>query len=130
MSDEFAHIYHDLEKGVNPLAYHYPYLPIPAFKNVTVLALVFSSWLRHHTAAQTASRKTHRHFQTLIDSHYKDGTKLTDNEITGMLLGAIFAGHTPAPVPQHGCCWKCSSNQPSCATYEKKLRIYWGRMVR
>lgn len=94
MSDEFAHIYHDLEKGVNPLAYHYPYLPIPAFKKrdrarARLQQLV--GGIIQKRKAQT--EKPSDMFQTLIDATYKDGTKLTDNEITGMLLGAIFAGH-------------------------------------
>jgi sterol 14-demethylase len=94
MSDEFAHIYHDLEKGVNPLAYHYPYLPIPAFKKrdrarARLQQLVGGIIQKRKQQTEKPSDM----FQTLIDATYKDGTKLTDNEITGMLLGAIFAGH-------------------------------------
>lgn len=32
LNDEFAKIYHDLEKGVNPLAFVFPYLPLPVFR--------------------------------------------------------------------------------------------------
>jgi sterol 14-demethylase len=32
LSEEFAEIYHDLEKGVNPLAFVFPYLPLPVFR--------------------------------------------------------------------------------------------------
>jgi sterol 14-demethylase len=32
-------------------------------------------------------------FQMLIDTRYEDGTKLDENEITGMLIATIFAGH-------------------------------------
>jgi sterol 14-demethylase len=94
MSNEFASIYHDLEKGVNPLAYHYPYLPIPAFKKrdrarARLQKLVGGIVQKRKQQTEKPSDM----FQTLIDATYKDGTKLTDNEITGMLLGAIFAGH-------------------------------------
>lgn len=94
MSNEFASIYHDLEKGVNPLAYHYPYLPIPAFKKrdrarARLQQLVGGIVQKRKQQTEKPSDM----FQTLIDATYKDGTKLTDNEITGMLLGAIFAGH-------------------------------------
>jgi len=94
MSTEFADIYHDLEKGVNPLAYHYPYLPIPAFKKrdrarARLQKLVGGIVQKRKQQTEKPSDM----FQTLIDATYKDGTKLTDNEITGMLLGAIFAGH-------------------------------------
>ncbi|MCB1616732.1 MAG: cytochrome P450, partial [Pseudomonadales bacterium] len=94
MSSEFADIYHDLEKGVNPLAYHFPNLPIPSFRKrdkarAKLQALVGSIIKKRKQQAE----KPDDMFQTFIDATYKDGTKLTDSEITGMLLGAIFAGH-------------------------------------
>jgi sterol 14-demethylase len=36
--------------------------------------------------------------QTLMDSRYKDGSKLSDHEITGMLVAAMFAGHHTSSV--------------------------------
>lgn len=94
MSDEFAAIYHDLEKGINPIAYHYPDLPIPAFKRrdrarARLQKLVGDIVQKRKSQTEKPSDM----FQTLIDITYKDGTKLTDNEITGMLIGVIFAGH-------------------------------------
>ena len=32
LSDEFAVVYYDLEKGIHPIGYLNPYLPIPAFR--------------------------------------------------------------------------------------------------
>src|SRR5262249_49181626 len=32
MTSEFAHVYHDLERGVTPLGFIDPYLPIPSFR--------------------------------------------------------------------------------------------------
>lgn len=94
LSEEFAHIYHDLEQGVNPLAYNFPYLPIPKFKRrdrarVRLQKLVGD--IVKKRIAQT--EKPSDLFQSLIDMRYADGSKLDDNEITGMLIGAIFAGH-------------------------------------
>jgi len=94
VSEEFAEIYHDLEEGINPLAYHYPYLPIPAFKRRdkarTRLEKLVGGIVQKR---KQQADKPDDMFQTLVDAEYKDGTKLTDSEITGMLLGAIFAGH-------------------------------------
>ena len=94
LSEEFAGIYHDLEQGVSPLAYHFPYLPIPKFKRRDRarkrLQELVGDIVRKR-AAQT--EKPDDMFQSLIDMSYDDGTRLTDNEITGMLIGAIFAGH-------------------------------------
>lgn len=94
LTNEFADIYHDLEKGVNPLAYNFPNLPIPSFKQRD------RARKRLHQLVggiiekrQAQSEKASDMFQMLIDARYEDGTKLNSNEITGMLVGAIFAGH-------------------------------------
>ncbi len=94
LNEEFAHIYHDLEQGVSPLAYHFPYLPIPKFRRrdrarKRLQELVGAIIKKREAQAE----KPHDMFQSLIDMRYDDGTPLTDNEITGMLIGAIFAGH-------------------------------------
>lgn len=94
LNEEFAAIYHDLEQGVSPLAYHFPYLPIPRFRRrdrarARLQALVAGIVRKRESQADKASDL----FQSLIDMRYADGTKLTENEITGLLIGAIFAGH-------------------------------------
>jgi sterol 14-demethylase len=94
LSGEFADIYHDLEQGVSPIAYHFPYLPIPKFKRRDRARLrlqgLVSAIVRKR--ASQAEKPTDL-FQSLIDMRYEDGTKLTEDEITGMLIAAIFAGH-------------------------------------
>jgi sterol 14-demethylase len=94
LTDEFAEIYHDLEKGVNPLAFHFPYLPIPSFKRrdkarARLQALIEEIIQRR----KSQEEKPDDMFQSFIDAEYTDGTKLDANEITGLLVGAIFAGH-------------------------------------
>ena len=94
LTDEFASIYHDLEKGVNALAYSFPNLPIPAFRKRDK-----ARERLHHLVGEIVkkreaqSEKPTDMFQMLIDARYDDGTRLSTNEITGMLVGAIFAGH-------------------------------------
>lgn len=94
LSEEFAHIYHDLEQGVNPIAYHFPNLPLPTFRRrdrarERLQALVGGIVRKRAQQAEKPSDM----FQTLIDMRYEDGTALTENEITGLLIGSIFAGH-------------------------------------
>lgn len=94
LNEEFAHIYHDLEQGVSPLAYHFPYLPIPKFKRRDRARKRLQELVGQIVKKREAqAEKPHDMFQSLIDMEYDDGRKLTDNEITGMLIGAIFAGH-------------------------------------
>lgn len=94
LTDEFASIYHDLERGVNALAYSFPNLPIPAFRardraRIRLHKLVGDIVQKR----EQQSEKPTDMFQMLIDARYEDGSRLTTNEITGMLVGAIFAGH-------------------------------------
>ena len=94
LSDEFTQIYHDLEQGVSPIAYHLPYLPTPAFKRrdkarVRLQELVGDIVKKRESQKEKPSDM----FQSLIDMEYKDGEKLSANEITGMLVAAVFAGH-------------------------------------
>ncbi|MEZ5505036.1 MAG: cytochrome P450 [Gammaproteobacteria bacterium] len=94
LTDEFAAIYHDLERGVNALAYSFPNLPIPAFRardraRKRLHQLVGDIVKKREAQAEKPTDM----FQMLIDARYDDGSKLTTNEITGMLVGAIFAGH-------------------------------------
>lgn len=94
LNEEFAEIYRDLEQGVSPIAYHFPYLPLPKFKRRDRARKRLRSLVgqivgkRKHQAEKPSDM-----FQSLIDMRYKDGTKLSEDEITGMLVSAIFAGH-------------------------------------
>lgn len=94
LTDEFAEIYHDLERGVNALAYSFPNLPIPAFKKRDRARKRLHDLVgKIVKKRESQTEKPSDMFQMLIDTRYDDGSKLTTNEITGMLVGAIFAGH-------------------------------------
>jgi len=94
LNEEFARIYHDLEKGVNPLAFVFPYLPLPVFRRrdkarARLQELVIGIIAKRALKAE----KSEDAFQLLIDAKYDDGNGLSAHEITGMLIGALFAGH-------------------------------------
>ena len=94
LSAEFADIYHDLEQSIKPIAYVFPYLPLPAFRRrdrarVRLHGMVAKIMEKR---AQSEEKSTNV-FQMLIDAHYEDGGKLSSHEITGMLTAAVFAGH-------------------------------------
>lgn len=99
MSEEFARVYHDLERGVTPLSYIHNDLPLPSFRRrdrardrmVEMISGIVDS--RRHSG-----RVGEDFLQTLMDAKYKHGAPLTDDEITGMLLAAMFAGHHTSSV--------------------------------
>ena len=94
LNEEFAKIYHDLEKGVNPLAFVFPYLPLPVFRRRDKARVRLQELVTGIIAKRAQkTEKSEDAFQLLIDSKYDDGSHLSAHEITGMLIGTIFAGH-------------------------------------
>jgi len=94
LNKEFGAIYHDLEMGIQPIAYVFPNLPLPIFRRrdkarQTLQGLV--AQIMENRAGK--AENTTNVFQALIEAHYEDGSKLTAHEITGMLIAAVFAGH-------------------------------------
>lgn len=99
MTDEFASIYHDLERGITPIAYLQPNLPLPAFIQRDRARVKLVELISRITDKRRRTGETGEDFlQTLMEAHYSDGRALTDDEITGMLLAAIFAGHHTSSV--------------------------------
>lgn len=94
LNEEFAKIYHDLEKGVNPLAFVFPYLPLPVFRRRDKARARLQELVTGIIAKRAQkTEKSEDAFQLLIDARYDDGSRLSPHEITGMLIGTIFAGH-------------------------------------
>lgn len=94
LNEEFAKIYHDLEKGVNPLAFVFPYLPLPVFRRRDKARARLQELVTGIIAKRAQkAEKSEDAFQWLIDASYDDGSRLSAHEITGMLIGTIFAGH-------------------------------------
>ncbi len=99
MSDEFARVYYDLERGITPAAYIHPHLPLPAFRLRDKARLRLVEMIGELVAQRKRSGKEGEDFlQTLMDAEYQDGKKLSEHEITGMLLAAMFAGHHTSSV--------------------------------
>jgi len=98
LSAEFAHLYHDLEGGLNLVAFFKPNLPLPSFKRRDRARVRMAELISQIIAARRASGVEGEDFlQTLMTARYSDGRNLTDDEITGLLLTVIFAGqHTSA----------------------------------
>ncbi len=99
MTEEFAVVYHDLERGVTPIAYINAHLPIPSFwkrdrarvRMVEMISRIIEARRRDHHEGEDF-------LQTLMDSRYSDGRALSEHEITGLLLAAMFAGHHTSSV--------------------------------
>lgn len=99
MTEEFAAVYHDLERGVTPVAYLNAHLPLPSFRKRDKARVRLVEMIGDIVAQRRATGRQGEDFlQTLMDATYKSGVALSDHEITGMLLAAMFAGHHTSSV--------------------------------
>ena len=99
MTDEFARVYHALERGVTPIAYLNAHLPLPSFRARDKARIRLEEMVTKIISDRRASGREGEDFlQTLMDARYKHGAPLTDYEITGMLIAAMFAGHHTSSV--------------------------------
>lgn len=100
--DEMADLYQDLNDGMTIISVFAPNLPTKAHRARDVarakIGKLFSRVIAERKKRQAANPDEVRpvdFLQTLIDSTYRDGRRLTDEEITGLLVSALFAGsHT------------------------------------
>jgi sterol 14-demethylase len=98
LSREFAHLYHDLEGGIDVVAFFNPYLPLPAFRRrdrarARLGALVAGIMAERRREGRGGEDV----LDALMTARYADGRALTDDEITGLLVALVFAGqHTSA----------------------------------
>ena len=99
MTEEFAAVYHDLERGVTPIAYINEHLPIPSFRKRDKARVRMVEMITEIISARRRDKREGEDFlQTLMESRYSDGRALSEHEITGMLLAGMFAGHHTSSV--------------------------------
>jgi sterol 14alpha-demethylase len=99
LTKEFTEVYQALERGIVPLAYINPYLPIPVFRRRDRARVRLGEMVTGIVQQRLASgHKGEDFLQTLMEACYSDGTPLTAHEITGMLIAAMFSGHHTSAV--------------------------------
>ncbi|WP_343710615.1 cytochrome P450 [Mycobacterium sp.] len=94
----FAHLYHELERGTDPLCYVDPYLPIESFrrrdaarKGLVALVQEIMNQRAAHPPADKADRDM---LDVLVSIDDGDGTpRFSADEVTGMFISLMFAGH-------------------------------------
>lgn len=103
---EVSRLIHDLDEGMQPLSVLAPYLPTPSHarrdKAREQLRALYTPIINARRAADAARAAGEAvppaeddMLQTLLESRYRDGRAMDDNEVVGMLVAALFAGqHT------------------------------------
>ena len=93
---EVTTLVHDLDKGIVPLSVFFPYAPIEAHrkrdKARKELAAIFDKVIQGRRESGAVEPDV---LQTFIDARYKDGSRLSNDQVLGMLIAVLFAGqHT------------------------------------
>mmetsp|Transcript_10455 Transcript_10455/g.15923 ORF Transcript_10455/g.15923 Transcript_10455/m.15923 type:complete len:479 (+) Transcript_10455:63-1499(+) len=99
MFEDVARIYHDLDKGVTPLSFFFPNAPTEAHRirdrARQEMIKIFSKVIAERRAKGGDGSDRTDILQVFMDLEYKEGGKLTDEEIVGLLIALLFAGqHT------------------------------------
>ena len=99
LSGEFARLYQDMEGGLSALAFLAPYLPTPSFRKRDKarerMVVLITKLVNERRASGFVVDDM---LQSLMEASYKDGRKLSEDEITGLLLTIMFAGHHTSGV--------------------------------
>jgi sterol 14-demethylase len=93
---DFARWYHDLQGGINALGFLAPRLPTPAHRRRDRARLAVAALIAQVMAARRREARDEGDLlHTLMQARYADGRGLSDDEIAGILITALFAGqHT------------------------------------
>lgn len=99
--DQVADLLHDLDDGMRPLSVFFPYLPTPYHRKRDAarreLGRIFAKVIQARRAP--GAPKEEDVLQQFCDARYsphvEGGRRLTEDEITGLLIAVLFAGqHT------------------------------------
>ena len=98
LDSRFAHFYHQLERGTDPLCYVDPYLPIESFRvrdeaRVGLVALV-QEIMDQRIANPPKDKSDRDMLDVLVSIKDEDGNlRFSADEVTGMFISLMFAGH-------------------------------------
>jgi sterol 14-demethylase len=98
LDGRFAHLYHQLERGTDPLCYVDPYLDIENFRlrdeaRIGLVALV-QEIMNNRIAGPRPEKSDRDMLDVLIKIKDEEGSpRFTADEITGMFISMMFAGH-------------------------------------
>ena len=95
----FADLYHDLDKGFTPINFIAPWIPLPANKRRDAaqrkMAQTYSAIVEKRR--KSGAEEGDDMIWNLMNQQYKDGRKLNDTEIAGIMIALLMAGqHTSA----------------------------------
>jgi len=96
---EVSELYALLDKGLTPISFFAPYLPIPPHwkrdKARIQMCKLFEGVMQRRIAENRTENDV---LQVFMDAIYKNGTKLPASEVTGLMICLLFAGQHTSSV--------------------------------
>lgn len=98
LDSRFAHLYHNLERGTDALAYVDPYMPIDSFRirdeSRAQLVELVQQIMDNRIANPPADKEDRDLLDVLVSVKKEDGTPhFSASEVTGIFISMMFAGH-------------------------------------
>ncbi|NKY31917.1 cytochrome P450 [Nocardia speluncae] len=98
LDSRFAHLYHNLERGTDALAYVDPYMPIESFRirdeSRAQLVELVGEIMNDRIANPPADKEDRDLLDVLVSVKKEDGTPhFSASEVTGIFISMMFAGH-------------------------------------
>ncbi|MEV0108431.1 cytochrome P450 [Nocardia sp. NPDC050799] len=98
LDSRFAHLYHNLERGTDALAYVDPYMPIESFRirdeSRAALVELVQEIMNVRIANPPAEKEDRDLLDVLVSVKKEDGTPhFSASEVTGIFISMMFAGH-------------------------------------
>ncbi len=94
MTEEFFSLYKDLQAGVQAISFVDPYMQQPVFAARDRARERLEEIISELVAKRRASGREYGDaLETFMSGTYKDGSHLTDTELTGLIIATMFAGH-------------------------------------
>ncbi|NUP27701.1 MAG: cytochrome P450 [Nocardia sp.] len=98
LDSRFAHLYHNLERGTDALAYVDPYMPIESFRirdeSRAALVELVQEIMNGRIANPPADKEDRDLLDVLVSVQKEDGTPhFSASEVTGIFISMMFAGH-------------------------------------
>lgn len=126
---EVSKLYHDLDKGVTPLSFFFPYAPTEAHslrdKARVEMVKIFSSVIEARRTKKDTEDATDI-LQVFIDMTYRDGTKLSNDEVVGLLIALLFAGQHTSSISSTWTAMFLAHNSRCCDQMMKEQQALMG----
>jgi len=94
-----ADLYHNIDNGISPLSFFFPNVPMPSSftrnKAVKEVYSIFKSLMAERRKNPDAAAGNQDVLELLMQAQYRNGKKVPEAHICGILLAGLFAGqHT------------------------------------